>query len=130
MFKTDKSVFSFSFTIFLFLHLWFPNAVVSQEYVTHVNPEYVILGNSIVVKCEVPSFVADFVRVTGWLEETGGSTFHLQENAGAAIYHNFTGYIFGIFLPHNLGIWLACEQSYIVISIVRYEYIYIYGRTE
>ncbi|KAI8422223.1 hypothetical protein MSG28_006118 [Choristoneura fumiferana] len=41
-------------------------AVVSQNYDTDVNKEYVILGNSIVLKCQVPSFVADFIEVLSW----------------------------------------------------------------
>ncbi|XP_050561820.1 cell adhesion molecule Dscam2 isoform X46 [Spodoptera frugiperda] len=41
-------------------------AVVAQHYDTDVNKEYVILGNSIVLKCQVPSFVADFIEVLSW----------------------------------------------------------------
>ncbi|XP_047019453.1 Down syndrome cell adhesion molecule-like protein Dscam2 isoform X39 [Helicoverpa zea] len=41
-------------------------AVVAQHYDTDVNKEYVITGNSIVLKCQVPSFVADFVEVLSW----------------------------------------------------------------
>ena len=57
--------------------------VVKQSYVAHVNPEYVIAGNAIVVKCEIPSFVSDFVRVTNWIEETTGGNFYYNENLGA-----------------------------------------------
>lgn len=59
--------------------------VVAQYYDTDVNKDYVILGNSIVLRCHVPSFVADFVDVLSWhtdLNETyypsdhdGGHTF-------------------------------------------------------
>ncbi|XP_045495019.1 Down syndrome cell adhesion molecule-like protein Dscam2 [Colias croceus] len=41
-------------------------AVVSQHYDTDVNKEYVIMGNSIILKCQVPSFVADFIEVLSW----------------------------------------------------------------
>nr|XP_037870625.1 Down syndrome cell adhesion molecule-like protein Dscam2 isoform X38 [Bombyx mori] len=41
-------------------------AVVAQQYDTDVNKEYVILGNSILLKCQVPSFVADFTEVLSW----------------------------------------------------------------
>ncbi|XP_060803989.1 cell adhesion molecule Dscam2 isoform X45 [Amyelois transitella] len=41
-------------------------AVVTQQYDTDVNKEYVIMGNSIVLKCQVPSFVADFIEVLSW----------------------------------------------------------------
>ena len=55
----------------------------TQTYITHVDQEYVILGNAIVVKCEIPSFVADFVHVTGWLEVTSDQSFYYNENIGA-----------------------------------------------
>ncbi|CAH2991218.1 unnamed protein product [Chilo suppressalis] len=41
-------------------------AVVAQNYDTDVNKEYVIMGNSIILKCQVPSFVADFIEVVSW----------------------------------------------------------------
>lgn len=31
--------------------------------------EYVIKGNAAVLKCSIPSFVADFVRVESWIDE-------------------------------------------------------------
>ncbi|KRF79716.1 dscam, isoform AA [Drosophila virilis] len=33
--------------------------------------EYVIKGNAAVLKCSIPSFVADFVRVESWIDEEG-----------------------------------------------------------
>lgn len=33
--------------------------------------EYVIRGNAVVLKCSIPSFVADFVRVESWIDELG-----------------------------------------------------------
>ncbi|XP_055318398.1 cell adhesion molecule Dscam2 isoform X22 [Sitodiplosis mosellana] len=41
-------------------------AVVSQLYDTDVNKAYVIRGNAAILKCEIPSFVADFVSVVSW----------------------------------------------------------------
>ena len=40
--------------------------VVTQYYDTDVNKAYVIRGNAAVLKCEIPSFVADFVSVVSW----------------------------------------------------------------
>lgn len=34
-----------------------------------MNNEYVIRGNSAVLKCSIPSFVADFVNVVSWHDE-------------------------------------------------------------
>ncbi|XP_065340857.1 cell adhesion molecule Dscam1 isoform X13 [Cloeon dipterum] len=50
-------------------------AVVQQFYQSEVNNEYVIRGNSAVLKCSIPSFVADFVSVVSWQDDTG-NTFH------------------------------------------------------
>lgn len=43
-----------------------PSTVVTQYYDTDVNKEYVIRGNPAVLKCQIPSFVADFVEVISW----------------------------------------------------------------
>lgn len=42
------------------------NTVVNQYYDTDVNKAYVIRGNAAILKCETPSFVADFVSVVSW----------------------------------------------------------------
>lgn len=39
----------------------------SQLYEAEVVSEYVIKGNTAVLKCNIPSFVADFVRVDAWV---------------------------------------------------------------
>ncbi|XP_052739496.1 cell adhesion molecule Dscam2 isoform X36 [Bicyclus anynana] len=48
-------------------------AVVQQLYESEVNNEYVIRGNAAIVKCSIPSFVADFVNVVSWHDEAGNS---------------------------------------------------------
>ena len=53
-------------------------AVVAQTYTTDANKVYVILGNSALVKCEIPSFVADFVSVISWVDNTGAEYFDNQ----------------------------------------------------
>ncbi|XP_052739476.1 cell adhesion molecule Dscam2 isoform X16 [Bicyclus anynana] len=50
-------------------------AVVAQNYDTDVNKEYVIMGNSIILKCQVPSFVADFIEVVSWHTEDNEDFF-------------------------------------------------------
>ncbi|XP_054089348.1 cell adhesion molecule Dscam2 isoform X41 [Zeugodacus cucurbitae] len=44
-------------------------AVVNQFYEAEIMTEYVIKGNAAVLKCSIPSFVADFVRVESWIDE-------------------------------------------------------------
>lgn len=45
----------------------------AQSYEVEADNEYVIRGNSAVMKCEVPSFVADFVSVEMWVDSAGNS---------------------------------------------------------
>lgn len=44
--------------------------VIYQTYEAEADNEYVIRGNSAIMKCEIPSFVADFVSVTHWLDSS------------------------------------------------------------
>jgi len=44
---------------------------VNQFYEAEIMTEYVIRGNTAVLKCSIPSFVADFVRVESWIDEIG-----------------------------------------------------------
>jgi hypothetical protein len=43
---------------------------------------YVILGNSALLKCEIPSFVADFVSVVSWSDNQGQEYFNTQSTLG------------------------------------------------
>lgn len=45
-----------------------------QTYEAEADNEYVIRGNSAIMKCEIPSFVADFVFVDSW-EDSEGKTY-------------------------------------------------------
>ncbi|XP_049546748.1 Down syndrome cell adhesion molecule-like protein Dscam2 isoform X11 [Anopheles darlingi] len=46
-------------------------AVVNQYYEAEVVSEYVIRGNTAVLKCNIPSFVTDFVKVDSWIGSDG-----------------------------------------------------------
>lgn len=49
--------------------------MVNQFYEAEILTEYVIRGNTAVLKCSIPSFVADFVRVESWIDEEGQELF-------------------------------------------------------
>lgn len=55
--------------------------MVSQPYEAEADNEYVIRGNAALMKCEVPSFVSDFVSVEMWMDSNGG-TYQPGENEG------------------------------------------------
>ncbi|XP_023314212.1 hemicentin-2-like [Trichogramma pretiosum] len=46
-------------------------AVVTQAYHPEIMTEYVIRGNSAILKCSIPSYVAEFVTVEAWISEDG-----------------------------------------------------------
>lgn len=45
--------------------------VVNQFYEAEIMTEYVIRGNTALLKCSIPSFVADFVQVESWVDNAG-----------------------------------------------------------
>lgn len=56
-------------------HSLFCSLVVPQAYESEVNNEYVIRGNSAILKCNIPSFVADFVSVQAWVTDKGDNYY-------------------------------------------------------
>ena len=48
---------------------------VNQEYETNAEKEYAIIGNSALLKCKIPSFVADFVAVESWKDNENNEYF-------------------------------------------------------
>ncbi|XP_076297124.1 Down syndrome cell adhesion molecule 1 isoform X41 [Lasioglossum baleicum] len=57
-------------------------AVVHQFYQSEVNNEYVIRGNAAILKCSIPSFVAEFVQVVGWQDDQGNFFNPEEKNDG------------------------------------------------
>lgn len=54
-------------------------SVVNQLYEAEILTEYVIRGNAAVLKCSIPSFVADFVKVESWIDEEGTVITHSDD---------------------------------------------------
>lgn len=54
-------------------------SVVNQFYEAEILKEYVIRGNAAVLKCSIPSFVADFVKVEAWIDEEGTVINHSDD---------------------------------------------------
>ncbi|XP_050054043.1 cell adhesion molecule Dscam2 isoform X13 [Aphis gossypii] len=57
-------------------------AVVTQFYDTDVNKAYAIRGNSVIIKCETPSYVADFLTVVSWHTDNGDVYYPGNKNDG------------------------------------------------
>lgn len=82
---------------FLFLSsiltILFSFSVAHQNYRVVVHEESVILGNDVIFKCNIQSYVADFVQVISWIDSEGFS-FMLDQD-------------FGNFLLKTLSIFLT-----------------------
>jgi hypothetical protein len=53
------------------------HAVAIQAYDSYVNQAHVIRGNDVIVKCDIPSFVTDFVQVVSW-QDNQDSVFQMN----------------------------------------------------
>lgn len=65
-----------------------------QNYLTEAENEYVIRGNTAVVKCKIPSFVADFVSVDAWIDDsaTTYTSFNTNDNCKSSLSGGGDGY--------------------------------------
>lgn len=54
--------------------------VIGEPYRSDVSPEYAIRGNSVLFKCSIPPFVADFVSVVSWIDDAGSSYYNINGN--------------------------------------------------
>ena len=54
---------------------------------TEASNEYVIMGNSALMRCVIPSFVSDFVSVQNWQDETGNVLVSDNNNYGTKYKH-------------------------------------------
>ncbi|XP_065344124.1 cell adhesion molecule Dscam1 isoform X3 [Cloeon dipterum] len=57
-------------------------AVVRQQYEVQVYDEYVISGNTAVLRCQVPSFASEFVSVSSWLQDGSVSIYPNTDTGG------------------------------------------------
>lgn len=69
----SPSTLFLSVIIFVIYRTKLNESVVTQFYITEAENEYVIKGNSAVMKCKIPSFVADYVQVEAWINAEDGT---------------------------------------------------------
>ena len=79
--------------------------MVLQRYSTYVSEDHVIVGNAAVLRCHIPSYVADMVDVDHWLidDVTITSSFSKDERSHWGI-HNYhpLHHPFDYLLHHHL----------------------------
>ena len=51
-------------------------SVAMSTYRVDVSIAQVILGNEVILKCDIPSFVTDLVDISGWIDSSGNEYFH------------------------------------------------------
>lgn len=54
----------------------------NQFYKAEILTEYVIRGNTAVLKCSIPSFVADYVAVEAWIADDGTQLLASNQDYG------------------------------------------------
>ena len=69
------SSFFSCFLMLMFSFSFFWISVASQKFETGTSDAYVIVGNVALLKCEIPSFVSDFVLVNNWVDNEGQEYF-------------------------------------------------------
>lgn len=87
--------------------------VVHQAYEAEADNEYVIKGNSAIMKCEIPSFVADFVSVTHWIDSLGKNYYPDRDYGTDIVLRVNSIPIWRIlFILHSvLSIWSSSTQT-------------------
>lgn len=67
---------------------------------TEAENEYVIKGNSAVMKCKIPSFVADFVQVEAWINAEDGTEMTYTNGSTDAYGSHAYYYFIDFYLIH------------------------------
>lgn len=68
--------------------------VVQQFYQARVIDEFVLRGNAALLKCNLPSFVADFVSIEAWIADDGIEILPNTDDFGRQINMNLIVLIF------------------------------------
>lgn len=80
--EIPDSNFMLSFWILILTNY---QTVVNQFYDAEITKEYVMRGNSAILKCLIPSFVADFVHVVAWINEDQEEIFPEKDYTGGNV---------------------------------------------
>ena len=81
-------------------------SVASQNYKMDVHPEYVMLGNDVLLKCSFPSFVADFVAVLSWIDSEASEYSLGTNHEGNSARNRLHGIFSNTGGTANMPVWL------------------------
>ena len=85
--------------------------VAGQQYNAYCAPEEIISGNDAIFKCNIPSFVSDFVAISSWVDSEGIEYF-AGKNHGKLRKQN-TEYLISIFYLLTIVIFFLFQEEYI-----------------
>lgn len=60
-------------------------SVVSQAYAVNLMEEYVLRGNSAILKCHIPSFVSEYVNVISWIISEGEEEIDIKLDSASNV---------------------------------------------
>lgn len=75
-------------------HTNFCFSVVTQRYEVNLMDEHVLRGNTAIIKCHIPSFVADYVYVSSWLQDEQNEIFPNNNDFGTHYWSSFVKHVF------------------------------------
>ena len=113
MFQVKKGNFFGSSFLLIFIFL-----VAGQQYNAYCAPEEIISGNDAIFKCNIPSFVSDFVAISSWVDSEGNEYF-AEKNHGKLRKQN-TEYLISIFYLLTKVIFSNFKRSIFKKSIYSY----------
>ncbi|CAH2076517.1 unnamed protein product, partial [Iphiclides podalirius] len=96
-------------------------AVVQQQYESEVNNEYVIRGNSAILKCSIPSFVADFVSVVSWHDESDNAFTPAENDERNVVNQFYEAEILTEYVIRGNAAVLKCSIPSFVADFVKVE---------
>lgn len=110
--------------IFVYSEIVFIILVVNQLYTVNVMDESVLRGNTAILKCHIPSFVADYVFVSGWISDYGDE-YSINANQAHGIEKKYIFILFYIYsVLFGLGNLLLKNNSVGLFRDVLIKYSY------
>ena len=67
--------------------------MIQQPYDMEPSNEYVVYGNDAILRCKLPSHVADHVDIVGWQDSEGGAMYAGSTPGNSLTSHNWNDYM-------------------------------------
>lgn len=65
----------------------------TQRYEVNLMDEHVLRGNTAIIKCHIPSFVADYVYVSSWLQDEQNEISPNNNDFGTNYWSSFLKHV-------------------------------------